>query len=172
MLEMLMSRRSIRKFKDMEVEKEKLDRILMAGLLAPSSRSRRPWEFVVVKDKQMLKDLSMCREHSSKFLSGATAGIVIAADSEKCDVWVEDASIAASYIQLAAHSEGLGSCWIQVRNRYTPDNKSAQDYIKNLLSIPESFNVECIIALGYPDEEKKAYTEADLPFDKIHYEKY
>ncbi len=165
----LKSRRSIRKFTDKEVEKEKLDVILKSALLSPSSRSRRPWEFITVTDKELLKKLSKCREYGSQFLAEAALGIVVIADTEACDVWIEDASLASIIIQLSAHDLGLGSCWIQVRERSHNINKTAEDYIKEALSIPEKYSVENIIAMGYPAENKKPYKEEDLLYDKIHY---
>jgi len=172
MFELLKSRRSIRKFQNKEIEKEKIDTILKSALLSPSSRSRRPWEFIVVTDKELLKKLSQCREHSSDFLEGAPVGIVVIADPEVCDVWIEDASIAAIIIQLSAQSLQLGSCWIQVRDRYHSENVTAGDYIKEVLGIPSRYNVECMIAIGYPAENKKAYDINGLPYGKIHYNGY
>jgi len=169
---LLKSRRSIRKFQNKQVEKEKIEVILKSALLSPSSRSRRPWEFIVVTDKDILNALSKCREHSSSFLADAPLGIVVIADPNACDVWVEDASIASIIIQLAAQSLGLGSCWIQVRERYHAGNTKAGDYIKNILGIPEKYEVECMVAIGYPAEEKKPYDDSQLEYDKIHYERY
>ena len=83
-------------------------------LLAPSSRSRRPWEFIVVTDKETLRELSFAGREQ-QLLAEAPLGIVIIADKEACDVWVEDCSITAILAQLTAHSMGLGSCWIQIR---------------------------------------------------------
>ncbi len=168
MFELLKSRRSIRKFQDKEIEKEKVDTILKSALLSPSSRSRRPWEFIAVTDKALLKKLSQCRDHSSAFLEGAPIGIVVIADTEACDVWIEDASIASIIIQLSAQSLKLGSCWIQVRDRNHSDNVTAESYIKEILKIPAKYSVECMIAIGYPAEEKKAYDVNDLPYEKIH----
>ncbi|MGI5971975.1 MAG: nitroreductase family protein [Oscillospiraceae bacterium] len=167
--ELLKSRRSVRKFLDREMEKEKIDLILKSALLSPSSRARRPWEFIVVTDRNTLNKLSKCREHSSGFLSGAPAGIVVAADTELTDVWTEDASIASIIIQLAAQSLGLGSCWIQVRQRPHDDMLSAGEYVKQVLNIPEKYAVESIIALGYPAGEMKPYDEKELRYEKIHY---
>ncbi|NLV86792.1 MAG: NAD(P)H nitroreductase [Clostridiales bacterium] len=168
--DMLKARRSIRKFSDREVEKEKLDIILKSALLSPSSRSIRPWEFVTVRDKETLKKLSESKHHGSSFLSDANLGIVVIADPEKCDVWVEDCSIASIIIQLAAESQGLGSCWIQIRERAHNETESAETYIKNMLGIPKKYCVLSIIAIGYPDEEKDAYDENRLPYDKLHFE--
>jgi len=170
--DLLKSRRSIRKFQNKKVEKEKIDIILKSALLSPSSRSRRPWEFIVVTDKELLKKLSKCREHSSTFLADAPLGIVIIADPKVCDVWIEDSSITAIIIQLAAQSLGLRSCWIQVRERYGAGNVKAGDYIKDILGIPAKYEVECMVAIGYPAEDKMPYDESKLPYDKIHYEKY
>ena len=166
--DLLKSRRSIRKFQDREVEKEKTDAILKGALLAPSSRARRPWEFVAVTDRELLKKLSESREHGSQFLAGAPLGIVVVADPEACDVWVEDASIAAIIIQLSSQSLDLSSCWIQVRERYHSGQVKAEDYIKEVLGIPPKYSVECMIAIGYPAEEKAAYADSELLYDKIH----
>ncbi len=169
---LLISRRSIRRFKCREVEKDKIDIILKSAVLSPSSRSRMPWEFVAVTDKDLLLKLSKCREHSSSFLSGAPLGIAVIADPSRSDVWIEDASIAAIIIQLSAHALGLGSCWIQIRERKSVSDAAASDYVKEILNIPDGFEVECIIAAGYPDETKPEHKENKLPFEKLHFNKY
>ena len=166
--DLLRSRRSIRKFQNREVEKEKTNAILKNALLSPSSRARRPWEFIAVTDGELLKKLSECREHGAGFLAGAPLGIVILADPEACDVWVEDASIASIIIQLSAQSLGLSSCWIQVRERYHSLGVKAGDYIKGVLGIPSKYRVECMVAIGYPAEEKRAYDDNELLYGKIH----
>lgn len=166
--DLLRSRRSIRKFQNREVEKGKRDIILKCALLAPSSRSRRPWEFIAVTDRKLLKKLSVCREHGSAFLAGAPFGIVVIADPDMCDVWVEDSSIASIIIQLSAHSLGLASCWIQVRERYYSGKIRAEDYIREVLEVPSRYRVECMVAVGYPAEEKQPYEDSTLLYDKIH----
>jgi nitroreductase len=166
--DLLKSRRSIRKFQDREVEKEKIDTILKSALLSPSSRARRPWEFIAVTDTELLRKLSGCREHGSQFLDGAPLGIVVVADPEACDVWVEDASIASIIIQLSAQALDLSSCWIQVRERFYKGEVKAEDYIKETLEIPAKYHVECIVAIGYPAEVKGAYGDNELLYGKIH----
>lgn len=172
MLDLLKHRRSTRVFQEKDVEQEKIDVILKSALLSPSSRSRRPWEFIAVTEQELLEKLAMCREHSSQLLAKAPLGIVIIADPTKCDVWIEDCSITAIIMQLTVELLGLGSCWIQVRERFHRDNIKAEDYIKDLLGVPEKYHVECIVAIGYKGEEKEPHNEADLPFDKIHFNKY
>ena len=170
--DLLKSRRSVRKFLDQEVEKEKLDIILKSALFSPSSRSRRPWEFIVVNDKGLLSKLSRCKEHGSQFLAGAPLGIVVLADPEVCDVWIEDTSIASIIIQLAAQSLGLGSCWIQTRKRLHTQDKNSEDYIKELFNIPKQYSVESVITIGYPAENKEPYDENQLLYDKVHYNQF
>jgi nitroreductase len=168
MLNLLKTRRSIRKFQDKKVEDEKIEDILKAALLAPSSRGRRPWEFVTVTDEELLLKLSRCRKQSSHFLSGSPLGIVVIADSELCDVWIEDSSITAIIMQLAAHSLGLDSCWIQIRERMYDEHLKAEDYVKDILNIPKRYSVLCMLAVGYADEKKPEYEISKLPYDKIH----
>lgn len=162
-------RRSIRKYKDIPIEKDKLDMIIKNALIAPSSRGRKPWQFIIVSDKHILEKLSSARMRSSTFIKDAAAAIIVLADYEKSDVWIEDASIAAYTIQLSSFYHGLGSCWVQIREREHSQSESAESYLKRILNIQEKFKVECIIALGYIDEEKNIYTDDDMDFSKIHY---
>lgn len=172
MYELLKARRSIRKFQKKQLEQDKLDTILKSALLAPSSKGRRPWEFVAVTDQELLQRLSNCREYGASHLAGAPAAVVVLADPEKCDVWVEDATIAAIIMQLVAQSLGLGSCWIQIRERFTAAGQTAEDYVKDVLAIPGGFKVQCIITLGYPAEDKPPYTEDKMLLNKLHYNRY
>ena len=85
---------------------------------------------------------------------------------------MEDASIAAIIMQLEAHDLGLGSCWIQVYGRKTDEDSSSEEYIRNLLSVPENYAVLCIVSIGYPDEERRPFDENKLSTDKIHNDKF
>ncbi|BCJ96846.1 nitroreductase [Anaerocolumna cellulosilytica] len=172
MLDVLKTRRSIRKYQDKPIEQEKLNTILKAALTSPSSKGKRPWELIVVEDKETLLELSHCRGGSSKLIAGSAVSIVVVADKELTDVWIEDASILGTIIQLTAHSLTLGSCWVQIRERMTTEDKTAEAYVKEVLGIPLQYGVECVIALGYPAEEKEPYSEEKLPLDKIHSEKF
>jgi nitroreductase len=171
-LSLVQKRRSIRRYKDKPVEPEKIDRLIEAVLRAPSSRGFNPWEFVVVTDRALLEKLSRAKPHGASFLKDASLGIVICADPEKCDVWIEDASIASIYIHLAAESMELGSCWIQIRKRMHNQTKTAEQYIRELLNIPENLNVESMIAIGYPAEKKSPHLKEDLQYKKVHYNGY
>jgi len=168
MLELLKTRRSIRKFKRDKVEKSLVDQLIQAALLSMSSRNRKPWEFVVVDDESLLHKLAASKPHGSSFLQDAPLGIVVTADPEKSDVWIEDASIAAAILHLTAASLKLGSCWIQIRKREHNQETSAEEYIRQLLNIPERYRVEAIVAVGYPDEVKAPRDISKLDYDKVH----
>ncbi|NLY44793.1 MAG: NAD(P)H nitroreductase [Tissierella sp.] len=173
MLDLLLNRRSIRKFKDQKVEKDKLDMILKGALTSPSGKNIQPWDLVIVDDKEILEKLAASRGGPSKPLANAPLAIVVVANPELTNVWVEDTSIISTIIQLMAESLGLGSCWIQSRQRFTQadENMVVSDYVRDILGIPENYFVESMIAIGYPDEEKKPH-EIDLDIDKIHYNKF
>ena len=162
-------RRSIRKFKDRPIEKEKINRLIEAALRSPSSRSFNPWRFIVVDRPDFLGKLAVAKPHGSAFLKKAPLGIVVCADPLASDVWVEDTSIASIFIHLAAASLGLGSCWIQIRKREHDSSKSADTYIKDLLGIPDNIMIESIIAIGYPDEVKKGHPKETLEYDKVSF---
>jgi len=172
MIELLRKRRSIRKYLDKPIEPEKVELLKEAVLRAPSSRNIDPWEFLFVQDRAMLEKLARCKPHGASFLSGAALGIVVCGDSTASDVWVEDCSIASILVQMVAQSLGLGSCWIQVRNRAHDEQTSAEQYVQNLLGIPEHVKVESIMAIGYPAETREPVPREKLKVAKIRTGKY
>ena len=166
--ELIRKRRSIRRFQDRPVEPEKVDLLMEAALRVPSSRGLKPWEFVVVDDRSLLEALAACKPHGADFLGQAPLGIVVCADPEKCDVWVEDSAIAVSFIQLMAVQLGLGSCWIQVRKRSHAGGGSARDHVARCLALPDRLEVEAMVAIGYPADPKAGHPRETLLFDRIH----
>lgn len=171
-ISLLEKRRSIRRYIDKPIETDKVDKLIEAALRSPSSMSRNPWEFIIVTEKEKLDRLSKSKPHGASFLKNAPLAVVVCGDPQKCDVWIEDCSIASIFIHVAAESIGLGSCWIQIRERMYSEFKSSSDYISELLNIPSSLEVESIIAVGYPDEDKSGHNKEKLPFDKIHRNTY
>lgn len=151
---------------------ESLDLLIEALLRAPSSRNINPWEFIVVDDPTLLTRLSAVKEHGSAFLKHAPLGIVICADSTKSDVWVEDCSIAAILLQMTAVSLGLGSCWIQIRNRRHDEASTAEAYIRSLLGLPAQINVESIISIGHPAEKREPLPAEALEYAKVKHHHY
>jgi nitroreductase len=167
MIELLRKRRSIRKYRGGQLEPAQTELLVEALLRAPSSRNIDPWEFVIIDDRQLLRQLAAAKQHGSDFLKDAALGIVVCADSTKTDVWVEDCSIAAILAQLTAQSLGLGSCWIQIRQRFRAGGESSEEYIQKLLGLPEQIKVECIISIGVPGENRPGLAADKLQYDKV-----
>lgn len=170
--ELIEKRRSIRRYAETPIPKDKIDRLKEAVLRAPSSRGVNPWEFVFVTDRDLLSALARAKPHGSSFLAGAPLGVVVCADPSKSDVWVEDASIATIFIQLAAEALGLGSCWIQIRERMHTEDKSAADFIADRLHLPGHLAVEAMVAVGFPAEQKTPHPKDSLQFEKIFLNRY
>lgn len=170
--DMLFTRHSIRKYTDEPIDGEHVKLLLEAALLAPSGKSVRPWEFVVVEDKEVLAKMSECRPFGSGPVAKCKLAIVVCGDPGKTDVWVEDCTIAAAYIQLQAEALGLGSCWIQMRGRFDKDNNDSADLIRELLDIPGEQQVECIIVLGHKDEVRRPVDPDKLLWEKVHIGKF
>lgn len=165
---LLFQRHSIRKYKNTPIEPEKVKQILEAGLLAPSSKSGRPWQFVVVEDKDVLQKLSQCKPVGAKPLANASLAIVICVDPEKSDVYIEDSSVAATLMQLQAAALGVGSCWIQIRNRYNAEDVPAQNLIKETLGIPDAQQIVQVLTFGISDEVRKPVDPEKLMWEKVH----
>ena len=172
MIELLRARRSIRKYADQPIEPEKIEILKEAVLRSPSSRNFDPWEFIFVDERELLKKLASSKQHGSKFLESATLGIVICGDGEKSDVWIEDCSIASILVQMVAQSIGLGSCWIQIRNRMHDGKMTSEEYIRNLLNVPDHMHIESIIAIGYPEETREPLPREKLKEEKVRFNRY
>jgi nitroreductase len=172
MIELLRKRRSIRKYTQEKIDPETIELLIEALLRAPSSRGIKPWEFVVVDDRELLASLSRAKEHGAEFLKNAPLAIVVCADGARSDVWIEDCSIASIIVQMAALSLGLGSCWAQIRNRMHEGGGTAEEYIRELLGLPEHIKVESIIGIGHPGETKRPVPAKDLQYEKVKRNRY
>lgn len=169
---LLIRRRSIRKFTDELLSPEETQFILQAALLSPTSKNSRSWEFVVVEDKEVLTALSRCKPGSAALVADASLVVVVAGNPLDSDVWVEDASIAAINMQLQAEDLGIGSCWVQVRNRDFSETLTSGEYINELLHIPMPLQVVCIIAFGKKEKERTPNSPDKLLWEKIHIGQY
>ena len=140
---LIKSRRSTRKFTDRLLNPDQVEMILKAALMAPASKRKNPWQFVVVEDKEMLAKLSVCKPAGAAFLKDCALAVVVLANVMESDVWVEDAAIASIYMQLQAEDLGL-------------------------LDVPYQLEVLSIIGIGYKDQERKPFDESHLQWEKIH----
>ena len=167
LIDLLRSRRSIRSFTDQPVEQEQLDLLIEAVLRAPSSKGRAPCSFVVVTDRETIARLSTAKPQGAAFLKAAPLVVVVCADPERSDVWVEDTAIAALILHLQALDLGLGSCWVQVRLRDHDAQRSSQEYVAEILELDPALVVEAMVAIGHPAATKSGHPSASLPYDKV-----
>lgn len=153
-IKMIDNRRSVRKFERRPVEEEKVDLLLHAALTAPSAMNRQEWEFAVVTDPKLLESLSKLKPGGAEFLKDAPLAVVVMGDERISDKWIEDGSIAATYVQLAAESLGLGSCWVEVRGAVYDHFFSSERYVQQLLGEDVSTRVLCVLGIGYEVGER------------------
>ena len=168
LLNLIKSRRSIRHYSDVDIEAADLAKIVQAGLTAPSSMNTRPWHFIIVEGKERLEQLSHCKTSGASPIAEAKIAIIVAADATKSEMWIEDASIAASYMQLQAEELGIGSCWIQIRGRLTADDQLSEDFVQQMFGIPETISVECILSLGHKGEQREPHTDEEVMWERVH----
>ncbi len=172
LLNIMLHRRSVRNYTEEFVKEEDLKQILQAGLLSPTGRNKKPWEFIVVQKKEVLEKMVASRVAGAGMLAGAAAAIVVLGDEKKTDVWTEDCSIAMSNMHLMAASLGVGSCWIQGRLRAASEEVTTEDYLRDLLGFPENMRLEAILSLGMPDKDVSPHSLEEIEEEKIHWEKY
>jgi len=173
LMQIMMNRRSVRKYTAEPVSDAEIQQILSAGMLAPSGKGKRPWEAVVVRDRKMLDELVGCRAGGAKMLSGAPAAIVVFSDSELTDTYVEDSSLFMGNMHMMASDMGLGSCWLQVRLR--PSDKegvTSEEYVRSLIGAPEKMMPEAILVIGHIEKKPEPNKLPEFPNEKIHQEKW
>ena len=170
--QLLLQRRSIRKFKEELLTADETRLILEAGLLSPTSKNLHSWEFIAVEQKEMLSSLSQCKPHSASFIADAALAVVVVGNPLESTAWVEDGAIAAINMQLQAEELGIGSCWVQIRDRSYSETISSGEYINDLLDIPMPLEVLCVLAFGKKEKERTAADLDNLHWEKVHIEKY
>ncbi|WP_296894659.1 nitroreductase family protein [uncultured Methanobrevibacter sp.] len=168
LIDLMFKRRSTRKFRDEDISKQDLDLILHSALLAPTSMNRKPCNFMVVERKETLKELSECKDMGAGLIAGANKAIVVIADSMIADTWIEDSSIALTYMHLMATELDIGSCWVQTHLR-SKNGKDSEEVVRDILKIDSHYRIVGMLALGYSDDIPQAHDESDLDKSKIHF---
>ncbi len=154
---LLKERRSIREYRDKKVDKETLEKIIEIARYAPSGNNVQPWEIIAITDEEKLdkiKSLDDQRNYPACF------GVFL----KDGDHFLKDGSNLSTYIMLAAKSQGLGSCWINISEQESIDG------IKNMLNIPENYKYVSLISIGYSDENPAV--EKRSIDDLIHWEEF
>lgn len=167
MLELLRERHSVRRFEDREIDPETVAKLKEAVLRAPSSRNIRPWRFVFVTERTLLERLSHAKPNHSSFIADARLAIVICAQESASDVWIEDCAIAGIIAQLTATSLGLGSCWVQIRERTDAEGRSSEAVVRDTLGLDEGMRIETVLAVGYSAQDKPTVAAEALPWDHV-----
>ncbi|MBQ8087715.1 MAG: nitroreductase family protein [Clostridia bacterium] len=165
--EMIKNRRSIRSFSGERIPDEIIQGILDLAAYAPSSWGGHPVEFIVIRDRKVMRELARCKQMGAGPLGYGDAAIVPIIDKRNLELWVEDAAVVSTYILLAAEYYGVAACWIHMKDRRGHTNM-AEDDIRELLGIPHYYGILNAVSLGMP---KKPNDPRELAA-KIHYEQY
>ena len=161
-LDAIRKRKSVRKYLNKTIDKEKLLTILEAGRIAPSASNRQEWRFVIVRDNETKRKLADAA-NSQSFMGEASVVIVACAETDehvmRCGqaCYPIDVAIALDHITLAAVDLGLGTCWIGAFDA---------SKVKQILSIPVNIQVVALMPLGYPSDSSIA-NKKRMPFDEI-----
>jgi len=169
--EVIMNRRSIRKYEDKEVDDDLINKIIEAGIWAPSAGNMQSWEVIVVKDHQRKVQLAVAC-YVREFIAQAPVVLVVCAYKRRSgaiygdrgrDLYcIQDAACAAQNMLLKIHDLGLGACW---------NGAFDEDSVSDLLKIPEGIRPVAIITVGYPDEEPVPPERMEIE-EFVHHEKY
>ena len=163
LLEVLKSRKSQRNFLDNKsIPREQLEQIIDCARLAATARNVQPWEFVVVTDPKVRRQLAEIVT-TGKFIAQASACVVVFCQDTK--YYLEDGCAATENILLAATALGISSCWV------AGDKKPFDEDIRNLLSVPQSYKLVSFIALGYGKEDAERAPKRPLT-EVLHWEKF
>ena len=165
LIDTILSRRSIRRYTDVQVSEEEIKTLLEAAMAAPSASNRKPWHFVVVTEKETLNRLAKAHTYA-KMLNDSTLCISVCGDQSVSErFWVQDCSAATENLLLAATALGLGAVWCGVH----PSQERVKD-IRKILGIEDPIVPLNLIAIGHPAEEKEPRTQYDN--GRVHREKW
>jgi len=163
-IEMIKSRRSIRKYKPTPVEDEKLNMVLEAARWAPSAGNRQPWEFIVVKDPSIRRKIADIAPYGGFIAEAPVMIAVVVNPKEDLTHYIEDGAVATTHILLAAYAMGLGTCWVGAFGT-TYENDA-----KRVLCVPQNLRILSLVSLGYPAEERTSTRKRIMEI--VHYEKF
>ena len=161
-------RRSIRKYQEKKIEQETINELMETVLTSPSGRNYKPCEFILVDDKETIAKLNK----TGAFFNINSPLVIVVIWNTSSPTGEDDSCIASAIIHLKAYELGLGSCWVQTKDIADKTGNPCNDNIRKILNIPTEFKINNMISLGYPDEEKPAYTKEDIDKNKLHYNKW
>lgn len=163
-LEAIFTRRSIRRYTKEPIAKEVIQRLLEAGMSAPSACDFQPWHLIVIDDRKILDEIPSFHKHAG-MLSEAPLAILVCGEPDTSRYWQQDCAAVSQNILLAAHALGLGAVWLGLYPR-----EQRTQPVQKLLGIPEAVTPLSLIAIGYPAEEKTP--QGKFQAGKAHYNKW
>jgi nitroreductase len=167
-LELFRMRRTVRKFKDQDVDEETLGELLDVASIAPSRLDLRPLHYLVIRSAELkgkLADTLRVRP----YLEQAPVVIAVCADPVASPTWELDGSAAIENMLLAAAALGLGGVWVGPRRNQLWDN--TVQVLREAAGLPDNMNVVSLVSIGYPAEERKPYKPGErLDPLRIHYD--
>ena len=166
-LEVVKKRRSVRKYTDAPLSSDEVVALMTPVLYAPSSKGKQAVEFILVEQKEMLERLSQVKPRFGTMIAGAALAVVICGRMDISDVWIEDASVAATMLLLSAENCDLGACWVQIRERMQEDGAPASLAVRELLNLAPEQEPLCIIAVGCKAQEVAPHSEENLRWERV-----
>jgi nitroreductase len=166
-LDVIKKRRTVRAFSDEEVTDEQVEAILEMGMYAPTYMNRKPWHFVVVRDKELQERLGETLG-VRPYIQQASAVIAVYGDPDVSNTWHLDGCAAIENMLIAATALGLGSAWAG-----SPGNLAwgqAEEVMRDALKVPSGFRALSLVCLGHPAKMVVPHTK-DERYDKkrVHY---
>ena len=165
--EVLLKRRSIRKFKEDEISEDIINELMIAAMSGPSACNKKPWEFYVITNKEKLQEIKI----ASRFgRFNAPLAIVVCGNLKKSlplnfsTYWIQDCSAATENILLRVTDLGLGAVWCGIY----PQKKS-EERVREILGIPKNEIPLNVIFVGHPAEnpvERDQYDEKNVHYIK------
>ena len=157
LLSLVRARCSTRSFTGEHVSDEDIATILKIAAYAPSSWGGHPMEYIVVRDKAVMRELARCKAMGAGPTAYSDAVIVPIIDKDGLELWIEDASVASTYILLAAEACAVGACWIHIRDRRGHTGTAEED-IRKVLGLPDKYGILNLVALGVKANDCKPKT--------------
>ncbi|WP_308533347.1 nitroreductase family protein [uncultured Peptoniphilus sp.] len=166
--ELIKKRRTVRQFKDQEVDRELLNKLFMYASMAPSNGNSHPVEFLVIDDKEKINELSEMDSYATNYLKECPCVVMFVGNTELSKTAEEECAIVASYFQLLAEEEGLSTAWINVSEGNTSKKISYEEYFKENYNIKKGYKAVCLVPVGYKKRGTKDHEEFDVS-SKVHY---
>ena len=165
----IFKRRSVRRFLDVKVEKEKIDRLIRAAMQAPSARNQQPWEFMIIDDKKTIEKLSKFSVNARMLLEAPLAIIILEKTTDIVAPYAvyQDLGACTQNLLLQVVEEKLGAVWLGVGNM---DNR--EKFIVDMFNIPDNVKPFAVIAVGYPMDADANHFVDRYDGARVHYNGY